>query len=107
MAWRSTRCCTGSGTGHRDTRRTLDVAGVQELDRVLVDRVARTPGEELLQRDPRLEPGDRRAQAHVRTVPEGEDARVGARDVELVGPVELARIAVPRAEQEHDLGACG
>ena len=38
--------------------------------------VARVPGEELLQRDPRLEPRHRGAEAHVRTVPEREDARV-------------------------------
>ena len=66
---------------------------------------SRVPGEELLQRDPRLQARHRGAEAHVRAVPEGEDARVGAGDVELVGPVELARVAVAGAEEQHHLGA--
>src|SRR5215218_3829976 len=107
MAWRSTRASTvnwsSSGTRHRHAGRTLHIAGVEEFDGLLVDGVPRVPGEELLERDARLEPGDRGAEAHVRAVTEGEDARVGARDVEVVRAIELARVTVARPEQEQHL----
>src|SRR5690349_22442471 len=87
----SCRSTSGSATGHVDAGGALHVAGVEELDRVLVDRVARVPGEELLERDARLEASHRGTEAHVGAVAEREDARVRAGDVELVGAVELAR----------------
>ena len=39
----------------------------------------------------------------MRAVTEREDARVPAVDVELVGAIELARVAVPRTEEQRDL----
>ena len=43
----------------------------------------------------------------MRAVAEREDPRIAAVDVELVGPVELTRVAVPRTEQQRDLLAFG
>ena len=63
--------------------------------------------QDLLEGDARLEAGERRTDADVDAVAEGEMPADAAVDVELAGAVELALVAVGGAPQEPDLGAGG
>ena len=68
----------------------------------LVDLVAREAAGELLEADPAFEPGERRAEAEVQAVTEAERDVRGALDVEAIGIVVLALVAVGRGgEQQH------
>ena len=61
------------------------------------------PLEEQRERDPQLEPGERRSDAEVDAFPERDvAAEVGAARVEAVGVGELALVAVRRGEVHHD-----
>src|SRR5262249_6478982 len=88
----------------RQPRRTVDVEGPARLPGpVTGEREGCKPTEELGKGDGGLEPRQRRAEAAVDAVPEG-DVRVGvAGDVEAIGVREPGRIAVRRADHgEHE-----
>ena len=71
---------------------------------------ADVPGavEDALDADPALGPGQRAARAGVGTPPEGDvGLGVGAVGPELGGALELPRVAVGRAVEQHDRGAGG
>src|SRR4051794_20148024 len=71
-------------------------------DRIGREPVARRAGEQLLDRHPCLEPGERRAEAEVDAPPEREVPRLGAPGIEGVGCGELPAVTVRRApDQEH------
>src|SRR6185503_4148989 len=76
---------------HRD----LATAGVVDL----VVRPSRGP---FLERDPGLEPGQRRTDAHMDAVPEPDGEADLAVDVKSVGIVVLTLVAVGRAGEEED-----
>ena len=70
-----------------------------------LDLPAREPRSHLLERDAPLEARQRRAQAEVRALAEGEAALRVAEQVEAVGVGEGALVAVGRADQQHHLVA--
>src|SRR5262245_26513355 len=59
-------------------------------------------GQESRERDATLEARERGPDAVVRAAAEGERLDVGAADIELVGPIVAAGVAVGRAERQHD-----
>ena len=61
--------------------------------------------EQRVDRHPRLHPGQMHPQAHVRPVPEGDVLLRVTEDVESVGVVVAARVAVGRAEHHGDVRA--
>ena len=93
------------GAGQRTVERgePADVGGRQPLE--AEHPVAREAAEQLLQRHPGLEPGQRGAEAEVDPVAEGEVALVGAVDVEPVGVDERPVVAVGRRVVHLDAGA--
>ena len=89
--------------GHEgDAREAVHVAHVDAAGVRLVDLVAREAARELLEPDPALEAGEGGAEAEVQAVTEAErDVRRSA-DVEAIGVVVLALVAVRRGgEQQH------
>ena len=85
----------------RQRREAAHADRVHARDPARLDPVVREAPPELLEHDPALEPRERRAQAEVRALAEG-DARVGvAAQVVGVGVREGALVAVGRAEQQH------
>ena len=85
----------------RDREVALHPLGVCLYTACRVDLVARQRGQQLFEQDPPLEARDVLAQACVRAVPEGQHPRQAAADVEGVGVLELALVAVRRGVEEH------
>src|SRR3954468_9432371 len=72
-----------------------------------VDPVAGREPQHLLQHDPALEPGERRAEAVVDALAKREVALDFTRDVQLAGALPPALVAVGGPPQQHDRAADG
>src|SRR5262245_39815590 len=80
------RALPGAGlVPDRHGRVAADVGGVHPHEARFVDLIVGNARQDLLERDPTLEPCERRTEAHVDAVAERERLRGPAADVELVG----------------------
>ena len=72
---------------------------------LLLDDVVAEHREQLFERDARLEPRQRGAEAVVDAVTERDVTRGVAPNVELIGGAPAALVAIRRTEQQQDLGS--